>query len=54
MWSIIIPVQTLASIRCLQGQADKGNVVILLSNTGDFPRFELTDMILTELNQAEV
>lgn len=32
-------------------QPDSGNVVILLSNTGDFPRFDLTDMILTEINK---
>lgn len=33
-------------------QADKGVVIILLNNAGDFPRFDLTDMILTELDQA--
>ncbi|WP_346321052.1 serine hydrolase [Chitinophaga sp. YIM B06452] len=31
-------------------QPDKDNLVILLNNTGDFPRFDLTDLILTELN----
>jgi CubicO group peptidase (beta-lactamase class C family) len=32
-------------------QPDKGVVVILLNNTGDFPRFDMTDLILTVLNQ---
>jgi hypothetical protein len=31
-------------------QPDKGIVIILLNNKGDFPRFELTDLILDELN----
>jgi CubicO group peptidase (beta-lactamase class C family) len=31
-------------------QPDKGIVVILLNNTGDFPRFDITDLILDELN----
>lgn len=31
-------------------QPDNGNLVILLSNMGDFPRFDLTDLILAELN----
>jgi CubicO group peptidase (beta-lactamase class C family) len=31
-------------------QQDKGVVVILLNNTGDFPRFDMTDLILDELN----
>jgi CubicO group peptidase (beta-lactamase class C family) len=31
-------------------EADKGIVVILLSNMGDFPRFDITDLILSELN----
>jgi len=31
-------------------QPDKGNVLILLNNTGDFPRFDMTDLILTTLN----
>ncbi len=31
-------------------QPDKGIVVVLLSNTGDFPRFDITDLILSELN----
>lgn len=30
-------------------QEDKGIVIILLNNTGDFPRFDLADMILTQL-----
>ncbi|NLR60292.1 serine hydrolase [Chitinophaga polysaccharea] len=33
-------------------QAGKAGVVILLNNTGDFPRFDLTDMIFTALNEA--
>ncbi len=32
-------------------QPDSGTVIILLNNTGDFPRFDLTDMILTEVNE---
>lgn len=31
-------------------QPDKDNLIILLSNTGDFPRFDLTDLILDEIN----
>ncbi|MEO0554859.1 MAG: serine hydrolase [Bacteroidota bacterium] len=31
-------------------QPDEGITIILLSNTGDFPRFEVTDLILEELN----
>ncbi|MGO4291100.1 serine hydrolase [Chitinophaga sp. RAB17] len=31
-------------------QEDNDGVIILLNNTGDFPRFDLTDMILTEMN----
>ncbi|MEM7109918.1 MAG: serine hydrolase, partial [Bacteroidota bacterium] len=31
-------------------QPDEGITIILLSNTGDFPRFEITDLILNELN----
>lgn len=31
-------------------QPDNEGVIILLNNTGDFPRFDLTDMILTETN----
>jgi CubicO group peptidase (beta-lactamase class C family) len=31
-------------------EPDKNVVVILLSNTGDFPRFDMTDLILKELN----
>jgi CubicO group peptidase (beta-lactamase class C family) len=31
-------------------QPDKGNVVVLLNNTGDFPRFDITDLILTIIN----
>ncbi|MEO9868869.1 serine hydrolase [Ekhidna sp.] len=31
-------------------QPDEGITVILLSNTGHFPRFEITDLILNELN----
>lgn len=30
-------------------QPDERNLVILLSNTGDFPRFDMTDLILKEL-----
>lgn len=32
-------------------QPDQQNLVIMLSNHGDFPRFELTDIILDQLNQ---
>lgn len=32
-------------------QPDSGTVVVLLNNTGDFPRFDLTDLILKELDQ---
>lgn len=32
-------------------QRDKGYVVILLNNTGDFPRFDLADLILSQLNK---
>jgi hypothetical protein len=32
-------------------QPDKGNVIILLNNTGDFPRFDLADLILSQLNK---
>lgn len=31
-------------------QPDNGNLVVLLNNTGDFPRFDLADLILAELN----
>jgi len=31
-------------------QPDKGIVIILLNNTGDFPRFDMTDLILKELD----
>lgn len=31
-------------------QPDKHNLVILLSNSGDFPRFDITDLILEEIN----
>jgi CubicO group peptidase (beta-lactamase class C family) len=31
-------------------QPDEKITIILLSNTGDFPRFEITDLILNELN----
>ncbi len=31
-------------------QPDKGIVLVLLNNTGDFPRFDITDLILTQLN----
>jgi CubicO group peptidase (beta-lactamase class C family) len=31
-------------------QPDKGIVLILMSNTGDFPRFDMSDLILDELN----
>jgi CubicO group peptidase (beta-lactamase class C family) len=32
-------------------QQGKGIVVILLNNTGDFPRFDMTDLILNELDK---
>ncbi len=32
-------------------QPDKEIVLVLLNNTGDFPRFDITDLILTELNR---
>ena len=32
-------------------QPDKGIVFVLLNNTGDFPRFDITDLILSELNR---
>ena len=31
-------------------QPDQGITIILINNTGDFPRFEMTDLILNELN----
>ena len=31
-------------------QPDEGITIVLLSNTGDFPRFEIADLILNELN----
>jgi CubicO group peptidase (beta-lactamase class C family) len=31
-------------------QPDKDNLIIMLSNNGDFPRFDLTDLILNEIN----
>jgi CubicO group peptidase (beta-lactamase class C family) len=31
-------------------EPDKDIVIILLSNMGDFPRFDMTDLILNELN----
>lgn len=31
-------------------QPDADNLIILLSNNGDFPRFDLTDLILDEIN----
>ena len=31
-------------------QPDKDNLIIMLSNNGDFPRFDLTDLILDEIN----
>ena len=31
-------------------QPDEGITIVLLSNTGDFPRFEIKDLILNELN----
>jgi CubicO group peptidase (beta-lactamase class C family) len=31
-------------------QPDKGIAIILLSNNGDFPRFDITDLILNQLN----
>lgn len=31
-------------------QPDKDVTIVLLNNTGDFPRFEITDLILNELN----
>jgi CubicO group peptidase (beta-lactamase class C family) len=35
----------------LARQPDKGIVIVLLNNSGEFPRFEITDLILRELNQ---
>ena len=32
-------------------QPDKEIVLVLLNNTGDFPRFDITDLILSELNR---
>jgi CubicO group peptidase (beta-lactamase class C family) len=32
-------------------QPDKKIVLLLLNNTGDFPRFDMTDLVLTQLNQ---
>ena len=32
-------------------QPDKGIVIILLNNKGEFPRFEMSDLILNELNR---
>ncbi|HTJ12120.1 MAG TPA: serine hydrolase [Dinghuibacter sp.] len=32
-------------------QDDRDATIILLNNTGDFPRFEMTDLILNELNR---
>lgn len=34
----------------LAHQPDRGNTVILLNNTGEFPLFDITDLILNELN----
>lgn len=34
----------------LAHQPDEGNTVILLNNTGEFPLFDITDLILNELN----
>jgi CubicO group peptidase (beta-lactamase class C family) len=34
----------------LARQPDRGNVVILLNNTGEFPLFDITDLILSVLN----
>jgi CubicO group peptidase (beta-lactamase class C family) len=31
-------------------QPDENNLIIMLSNAGDFPRFDITDLILEELN----
>jgi CubicO group peptidase (beta-lactamase class C family) len=31
-------------------QRDKGIVIVLLNNTGDFPRFDMSDLILDQLN----
>jgi CubicO group peptidase (beta-lactamase class C family) len=31
-------------------QPDKNNLIILLNNSGDFPRFDITDLILEEIN----
>jgi hypothetical protein len=31
-------------------QPDADNLIIMLSNYGDFPRFDLTDLILDEIN----
>lgn len=32
-------------------QPDKNILIILLNNTGDFSRFDMTDLILEELNR---
>ncbi|TDW96067.1 serine hydrolase [Dinghuibacter silviterrae] len=32
-------------------QDDRNATIVLLNNTGDFPRFEMTDLILSELNR---
>ncbi|RPD39723.1 serine hydrolase [Chitinophaga barathri] len=34
-------------------QPDNGSLIILLNNTGDFPRFDMTDLMLTELNSGK-
>jgi CubicO group peptidase (beta-lactamase class C family) len=31
-------------------QPDNNNLIILLNNSGDFPRFDMTDLILEEIN----
>ncbi len=36
----------------LARQPEEGNLIILLNNTGDFPRFDLTDLILNVLQET--
>jgi len=37
---------------CMFAQVEgRGDLVVLLNNTGDFPRFDLTDLILTQLDR---
>jgi hypothetical protein len=32
-------------------QPDQQNLVVMLSNNGDFPRFDLTDLVLELINK---